>query len=81
MTETEKTELALVVEDLLAAKNKPSKLLELFTCRRTLSVIAVVLAVVAKHYGLNISDTDLLTVGASVGGLVLSHGLRAPGNS
>ena len=75
---TQKVELTALVEELLASKDKPNKFLELLFCRRFLSVVAVVGAVVAKHYGLAVSDTELLSVAAAVGGLVLSHGLRAP---
>lgn len=75
------TKVAAKVEELLAATNTPNKFLELLTCRRTLSVVAVILAAVAKHYGVNISNDELLTVGGVVSALVIGHSLRAPSRS
>lgn len=78
MDEAQKVELEKVVKDLLNAENKPNKFLELLFCRRFLSVLAIVGAVVAKHYGLQINDTELLSLAAAVGSLVLGHSLRKP---
>lgn len=71
-------EIAQTVLEVLEAQNKGNKFLELLICRRTLSIAAVIIMVVAKHFGLNIDDQELLTVGIGVTGLVLSHGIRKP---
>lgn len=80
MDETQKAELRKAVEELLAAKNQPNKFMELLFCRRALVALAVVAVVVAKHYGLEISETELITLGTSACALILGHSVRKPSN-
>ena len=80
MDETQKAELTKVVQELLAAKDRPNKFIELIFCRRFLSVVAVIAVVVAKHYGFPITEEELLTVGGTIGALVLGHSYRKPNN-
>ena len=76
----EKEEVTQLVNELLESKDKPNKFFELLTCRRTLSVLGVILVVVAKHYGVSISDDEMLSVAGVVSSLVLGHSLRKPNN-
>lgn len=73
-------QVILTKSDLEALLNKPSKFMDMLGSKRFYAVLAALLVLVARKYGLEISETELLALMATLASFVLGDSIKRIGS-